>query len=266
VEVSASSTIEELTELEDLRELAELFHAIWERSAEPPINSDLLRALSHSGNYIAGARTGGRLVGGIVGWLGMNHDRELLMHSHILGVLQGSDARGLGFALKQHQRAWCLQRGVRTMEWTFDPLVRRNAYFNLAKLGADVGEYLLDFYGPMHDGINASDESDRILVRWHLDSSKARAAADGHPHDVDAAGLPALVDAATEGEPRINSVPIPATCAIPDDIVAIRRTDRELAGRWRRALRETLGAHVIAGGAVSGITRDGRYVLGHGAN
>lgn len=258
--------VEELSELDDLRELSELFHAIWERSAEPPIHSDLLRALSHSGNYIAGVRSGDRLVGGIVGWLGMQSTRELLMHSHILGVVRGSDAQGLGFAMKQHQRSWCLDRGVKTIEWTFDPLVRRNAYFNLGKLGADVGEYLVDFYGAMHDGINAGEESDRILVRWHLESEKARAAAQGRPHEAIAAGTQAMLAVDGAGEPRIAQVPLPATCAVPDDIVQVRRTDRDLARRWRRVLRETLGAHVMAGGPVTGVTRDGRYVLEDSAN
>lgn len=263
--MSAPFTVEELTELADLRDLAELFHGIWERSAERPINSDILRALSHSGNYIAGARSGPRLVGGIVGWLGMGADRELLMHSHILGVVAGSDARGLGFALKQHQRDWCLEREVHTIEWTFDPLVRRNAYFNLSKLGADAAEYLVDFYGPMHDGINAGVESDRILARWRLDSTKAHAAAAGSAEEIDASTLPALL-AADAGVPRVNDVAIPATCAVPDDIVAIRRSDPDLARRWRHALRDTLGAHVMAGGTVRGVTRDGRYVLDHRSN
>ena len=54
----------------------------------------------------------GRLVGGLVGWLGGHPPRELHLHSHILGVLPDSEARGLGFELKQHQRRWCLERGV----------------------------------------------------------------------------------------------------------------------------------------------------------
>ena len=77
----------------------------------------------------------------------------------------------MGFALKLHQRAWCLDRGITLMEWTYDPLVARNAYFNLSKLGATVAEYLPDFYGVMGDGINRFDESDRILVHWPLEDA-----------------------------------------------------------------------------------------------
>lgn len=234
--------IEELTDLEDLREVAELFAVVWERPGEPPINADVLRALSHAGNYVFGARSNGRLIGGIVGWLGMHAPGDLHMHSHILGVLPDDEAKGLGFALKQHQRNWCLERGVPVIEWTFDPLVRRNAYFNLTKLGADAARYLVDFYGTMNDGLNAGDESDRILVRWELDSDKARAAATGHPI-----------------EPRPS--PDAVLVKVPDDIVAIRRHDAELGHRWRLRVRESLGDAMARGHRVAGFTRDFEYVL-----
>src|SRR5206468_9447310 len=151
----------------------------------PPVGSDTLRALAHSGNYVAGAFIEGRLIGGLVGWLGGTPPHELHMHSHILGVLPGNETRGLGFELKQHQRGWCLGRGVNVMEWTTDPLVRRNAHFNLTKLGAEAPDYLVNVYGQMRDGINAGEESDRLLIRWHLDSERAEAAAAGKLREVD---------------------------------------------------------------------------------
>ena len=89
--------------------------------------------------------------------------------------------RHVGFALKLHQRAWCLDRGITLLEWTYDPLVARNAYFNLGKLGARVAEYLPDFYGVMGDGINRYDESDRILVHWSLEDAVVVDACAGTP-------------------------------------------------------------------------------------
>ena len=262
-----SYQISEVVELDELREMAELFAAIWERPGEQPINSDILRALSHSGNYIAGTRSENRLIGGIVGWLGGHPPDELHVHSHILGVLPGIEAKGLGFALKQHQRTWCLERGVKAVEWTFDPLVRRNAYFNLTKLGAEAASYLVDFYGVMYDGINAGEESDRILMRWELDSPKAVAAALGNGESPDADRL------AREGATRALSVgpgdePVSgplegaiAICQMPADIVAMRRAQPELGRRWRRAVRDSLGAALDQGYAITGATRDGWYVL-----
>src|SRR5207247_8945224 len=137
----------------------------------------------------AGAFIEGRLIGGLVGWLGGTPPHELHMHSHILGVLPGNETRGLGFELKQHQRRWCLDRGVNVMEWTTDPLVRRNAYFNLTKLGAEAPEYFVNFYGEMRDGINAGEESDRLLIRWYLDSDRAEVAAVGKLREPDAEEL-----------------------------------------------------------------------------
>lgn len=226
-----------------LRELADLFSSIW--GVRDPLDASTLRALSHSGNYVAAAHVQGRLVGGLVGWLGGHPPDDLHLHSHILGVLPTTEARGLGFALKQHQRDWCMARGVMSIEWTFDPLVRRNAHFNLTKLGADAVEYLVDFYGPMEDGINKGDESDRLLIRWRLDSERARAAAAGHPI-----------------EPQTGDVT--RQVKVPDDIVAIRRGDPELARRWRHEVRDALGGAMSNGYRVTGFTRDFEYVLSRG--
>ena len=120
--------IRELHELDELERLEELFGTVWGRQAEPPLSSDIMRALEHSGNYVAGAFAGGRLIGGLVGWLGGEPPHHLHLHSHILGVLPGEERRGAGFDLKQHQRRWCLARKVNVMEWTTDPLVRRNGH------------------------------------------------------------------------------------------------------------------------------------------
>ena len=262
-----SFEIEELIEVDDLRELAELWARVWERPGEPLMDSGLLRALAHSGNYIAGARSHDGLAGGIVGWFGGHPPHDLHVHSHILGVLPGIGAPGLGFALKQHQRTWCLERGIKTVEWTFDPLVRRNAYFNLTKLGAGAARYLVDFYGAMSDGINTGDESDRILISWDLVSPRAEAAARGAAHELATdrlagEGAARALVVGVDGEPHDAEFAGPIVMLqVPDDIVAIRRTQPELARRWRHALRASLGGALSRGYSVLGVTRDGWYVL-----
>jgi predicted GNAT superfamily acetyltransferase len=262
-----SRSIRELAQIRDLRELAELFARVWGRPGEPPINSDILKALAHSGNYVSGAYVDDKLTGGLVGWFGGVPPHELHMHSHILGVLSGSDAHGLGFELKQHQRRWCLARDVKVIEWTTDPLVRRNAYFNLTKLGAHASEYLVNVYGEMTDGINAGEESDRLLISWRLDSPSAEAAAAGHRPEP---GLDELRrDGAVEalalghaGEPVATGVSARVLlCQVPDDIVALRRSDPSLARSWRMAQRSTFTDALAAGYVVSGATRSGWYVL-----
>ena len=262
-----TAEIRELAELEDLKQVAELFAVVWGRPGEPPISSDILRALAHSGNYVSAAYVDGRMLGGLVGWLGGMPPSQLLMHSHILGVLPDSEARGLGFDLKLHQRRWCLDRGVRVMEWTTDPLIRRNVYFNLAKLGAEAPEYLVDFYGDMQDQFNAGDDSDRLLIRWRLDSQRAEDAADGSLPERDAEKVRAWsADQVLSVGPRGEPVPAEGKsrvllCQVPDDIVAVRHRDPGLAREWRVALRHALVDALARGYVIAGATRSGWYVL-----
>ena len=138
---------------------------VWggDRSGMPP---NLLRALAHSGNYAVGLYEGDRMVGASVAFFAAPAARS--MHSHITGVLPGRQSQGLGRVLKQHQREWALARDVGHITWTFDPLVARNAHFNLRVLGTHVTEYLVNHYGPMDDGVNRGDETDRIMVSWAL--------------------------------------------------------------------------------------------------
>lgn len=235
-----SADIRELEDMPQLRELADLFSTIW--GVRDPVDASTLRALSDSGNYVAAAYSNNRMVGGLIGWLGGHPPDDLHLHSHILGVLADTEARGVGFELKQHQRTWCMDRSVTSIEWTFDPLVRRNAYFNLVKLGADAVEYLVDFYGPMNDGINRGEESDRLLIRWNLQSEKAAAAAAGRP----------LAPRADAGALLVQ---------VPEDIVALRREDQALARRWRHQVRDALGGAMSSGYRVIGFTPAFEYVL-----
>lgn len=255
-------SIAELAEVDDLRDLAEVFAMVWEHPGEPPISSNILKALSLSGNYVSGGFVDGRLVGGLVGWFGgVPHD--LHMHSHILGVVSGSAAQGLGFELKQHQRRWCLERGVKVIEWTTDPLIRRNAYFNLTKLGARASRYLVDAYGAMTDGINAGEESDRWLIRWQLETSRSD---EPELEALRRDGAAAVLSVGDAGEPVATaSSSRVLLCQVPEDIVALRRSDPLLAREWRMALRRALTDSIAAGYAVTGATRSGWYVLQRGS-
>ncbi|MFD0742572.1 hypothetical protein ACFQ1L_12690 [Phytohabitans flavus] len=175
----------------------------------------------------------------------------------------GRQGSGLGYVMKLHQRAWALDRGLPTVCWTYDPLVRRNAYFNLCKLGARITAYLPDFYGQMDLGTNVGGPSDRMYVRWDLTSPGATAAAGGEPQEVDPAGGVVALGRDEDGAP----VPVAAASgprllvAAPPDVEALRRTDPPLAKRWRYALREAVTAAMERGYTVAGVTRDGWYVL-----
>ena len=230
---AAGVRVRAVTDLGDLTAVQRLFDDIWRPDpANRPITTEVMRALTKGGNYVAGAYDGAALVGAVAGFFGP--PAEATLHSHITGVAATALGRGVGYALKLHQRAWAAARGVRAITWTFDPLVSRNAHFNLAKLGGEVVEYLPDFYGPMRDGINADDASDRVLVRWDVHAPLPRAC------------------------------PVPEGAAlvpVPPDVAALRATDPEAAKRWRAALREALVPLLAAGGRITGFDRDGGYVV-----
>ena len=103
------------------------------------------------------------------------------LHSHMLAVKQGYRNRGLGMQLKLEQRREALGRGIRHMEWTFDPLEIKNAFLNIHKLGAIVRNYHVDFYGVSSSRLQGGLPTDRLLAEWHLDSWRGGAILEGRP-------------------------------------------------------------------------------------
>jgi predicted GNAT superfamily acetyltransferase len=262
---AAGVEVRELHDPADLRLVQRLFEAIWRPAPDspPPVTAELLRALAHAGNYVAGAWAGERLAGACMGFLSAGQ----ALHSHIAGVAPGTQRRGVGFALKVHQRAWALQHGLPLAVWTFDPLVARNAWFNLTKLAADASEYLPDFYGPMTDAINAGDASDRLLVAWRLDDPRVAAACSGSPTEPDpgalrSAGAAVVLDEDGDGLPVAGPADVPILLIrVPRDVEGLRGRDPAAARRWRHAVREVLGGLLAEGATVTGFARPGCYVL-----
>jgi predicted GNAT superfamily acetyltransferase len=259
---TAGVQLRELSDIGQMQTAAQLIGDVWGDPTGSILPTNLIRALQSAGNYVAAAFLGEEMVGSVFGLFGLHGD-ELVVHSHILGVAAAARGRSVGFALKHHQRAWCLERGVAKVVWTFDPLVRRNAYFNFSKLAAVGARYEQNFYGPMTDGINAGDESDRLVVEWHLHDPAVAAAAGGVVPAVPAAGPEAiLLDLDDDGAPKIlDADGETLRCRIPKDIVELRATRPDLAQRWRHALRDTLGAAVSDGYSAVGMDRDGWYTL-----
>ena len=254
----AGVRVAELFDLDEFERVRRLFDEIWRSEpGDTPISVELMRALSYAGNYVAGAYRDDLLVGASVGFLAAPAGHVL--HSHVTGAPSG---RGVGFALKQHQRAWALERGLEHITWTYDPLVRRNAHFNLVKLGARPESYLPSFYGTMDDAINVGDESDRILVRWRLNAPHVIAAAAGNPY------TPAVPAGAVAGLRDRHDRPVVGTAdaavilmAVPRDIETLRRTDPRAARAWRHAVREVLGGLLGQGAAVTGFHPESGYIV-----
>jgi predicted GNAT superfamily acetyltransferase len=252
--------------LVDVTDAAALLGGIWEQQGEPPMPTELLRALSHSGNYVVAAHQDGRIVGALVGFFGRNGDRAHL-HSHILGVRDDARVGGIGFALKLHQRAWALERGVDSIIWTFDPLARGNGFFNIAKLAAVGHAYKVNFYGSMPDVINKGDDSDRLVVRWKLTDPDVDRATRGESAvpDIEAlrgCGAAVALSVGPDGAPRPGTADADVVLAqVPRDAVQLRQRDPAAAAEWRLALREVMTTAFASGLCVNGMTRDGWYVL-----
>ncbi|GAA2005376.1 hypothetical protein JL107_04840 [Nakamurella flavida] len=284
----AGVQVRELDGLAEFVAAADLLDVVWGRRPEDPpeFSPALMVAMRHAGNYLSGAWAGGGLVGVSVGFLGRDADGSTV-HSHITGMLPGHP--GGGAALKWHQRAWALDRAITRATWTFDPLIARNAFFNLERLGVDMAAYLVDHYGPMNDELNRGQPTDRIAAVWNLTGDRVRAAAaavsagragtDGSTGaaDPDAGALAALgarvpLRVGPDGTPEIGA-PVPPFAAadpsitadvligIPPDIEDVRRRDPQLASVWRLALRRALRPLLASDRLrVEGFLRSGWYL------
>jgi predicted GNAT superfamily acetyltransferase len=227
---------------DEMIELCAVFQQVW-GSLTQLVTIEILMAVSHSGGYISAAYESRgddeRMLGASVGILA-RHQGQPALHSHITGLLPGARRSGVGRAMKMHQRRWAADHDIDWIVWTFDPLVRGNAWFNIEVLGAEVHEYLPSFYGTMTDSINAGDESDRLLMAWPVVDGNARSA---------------------RRAPAGDRTLVPT----PDDIITLRRTDPAAVARWRSATRDALQAALERGDRVVGFTADGEYVVESGS-
>ena len=210
---------------------ASVLSDVWggDRGGMPP---NLMAALAYSGNYVVGLYDADRIIGASVAFFAPPATRS--MHSHITGVLAEYQSLGLGRLLKQHQRAWAFEQGVGHITWTYDPLVSRNAHFNLRVLGARFTDYFVNRYGAMDDGINRGDETDRILVTWSLASPPA---------------------------PTPPAEEVVASVPVPHDIEALRRESPEDAAAWRLRVREAMLGHLAEGLTVGGFDDELGYLF-----
>ena len=200
------------------------------------IPQNLMQAFVHNGSYFVGAFRGDEILGATFGFIGITGGIHL--HSHMSAVLPQSRDLGVGALMKRHQYTWAFERKIPFITWTFDPLVRKNAGFNISKLGVEVAAYHPDFYGAMTDLVNAGDVSDRIMVKWHV-------SADVPPSSRATSDLP-------HGAISI---------AIPEDIVALRARSAEEAMVERLRVRNEFLEAFEKGYKVIGFSNVDGYIL-----
>jgi predicted GNAT superfamily acetyltransferase len=245
-----------LTTLEDVQRASTLFDRIWQERRV--MGAPLLRAMAAHGGQVFGAFEGDRMVGALVGLVGLTERAEPVVHSHITGVAPDAQHRGVGFELKRAQRDWCLARGIEVVTWTMDPMVARNARFNLHKLGAIGSAFHRDYYGPMDDAFNRGDRSDRLEITWELRSERVERAMTGAVEEPDLAKARTVVGMGGRAWKREGPLLI---VQIPDVYHGLRGSDPDLARRWRDAVADAFEDLFAKGYRATGFAKHDRYVL-----
>ena len=233
--------------LEDCEACVAMEKRIWQTDDVEIVPSALIRVVSETGGQVLGAFEGQRMIGftfAVPAVRSVDGRPVPFLHSHMTAVLPEFQNHGIGRRLKFFQRDEALARGIRLIEWTFDPFELRNAWFNVMRLGAIMRRYLPNFYGittsPLHSGI----PTDRLVAEWHLDSPRVRAAAEGR--------LPPL--------PGLEAVRV----GLPSDIGERKQRDPAHAVSIQDALRADFQRHFAASYAVTHIESAGaetHYVL-----
>jgi len=271
--------IRDLKSIDDLRQLQAVEKEVWGIAAEDALPLTLAIALKTAGNVFVGAfdRNKDKLVGFAFGFLGRERGQTTI-HSHMLAVLDAYRHLDLGSRLKQAQRERALAAGVREMTWTFDPLQSRNAHFNFSKLGVVSDIYKVDFYGPETSSILHRNGTDRLWVRWMLNSRRVRDRLAGGTKTTSArlealdamrlltplvrfepSGKPGRADLAESLARQRVSI------EIPGDILEVERTDMGSAREWRDATRWAFREAIKAGFFVAEFCRSIRGQQGPGA-
>jgi predicted GNAT superfamily acetyltransferase len=233
-----------LTEREDLKTVVRLQREIWGFEDVDLIPLRLFVVATKIGGQVFGAFDGQRMIGFCIAIPGLKAGGRTYLHSHMLGVLPEYRNSGVGRTLKLTQRDDALRRGIDLIEWTFDPLEIKNAFFNMERLGAIVRRYVLNQYGttssPLHGGL----PTDRCIAEWWIASPR--------------------VNAITSGQ-NFERNPEEMRIAIPSDIQAIRANDPPCVKEIQRKASEQFRAAFDRGLAVIGFEKSeqaGTYLLG----
>ena len=271
--------IRDLKSIDDLSQLKAVEKEVWGMTDEDALPLTLAIACKAAGNLFVGAfakeKDKEKLVGFAFGFFGREHGQTTI-HSHMLAVLDAYRHLDLGSRLKQAQRERAMAMGVHEMTWTFDPLQSRNAHFNFSKLGVVSDTYKGDFYGPETSSMLHRNGTDRLWVRWILNSRRVRDRLTGKSTNArvetldamkllaplvrfDPSGRPGRADLAESlGRQRVS-------IEIPGDILHVERTDMGLAREWRDATRWAFREALKAGFVVAEFCRSIRGQQGPGA-
>lgn len=229
----------QLTTVAELEQVVEVEMAVWGLPPRDAVPVNIMRPMSAHGGHILGAFDGERMVGMSVAFPARYHGRWVLW-SHMAAVLPELQGQGIGVGIKLAQRTWALEHGYDEIRWTFDPLQRGNANFNLHLLGATASIYHVNYYGMMEDAINRDSASDRIEASWKLRDRRVKAIAEGKPPKSIRSSQERVV-ILCDGASGPETMDIPAGAALLYAQVPRRSAlSGDTLQAWRTALRQTL--------------------------
>lgn len=240
--------IRALETAESMQGIEALQQAIWPGSLADIVPLHVLITAAHNCGLVLGAYQQERMIGMLFGFAGLFKSLGGFKPkhcSHMLGVLPEFRNSGVGFALKCFQRNVVLSQGIDLVTWTYDPLLSRNAWLNINRLGAICKTYKRSEYGKMKDGLNAKVDSDRFQVDWWLGSKHVITALESkateRPKFSEQLNQSECLPAEKKMRPA-NRLPIfnqsNLLVEIPPDFQALKSTDLTLAKDWRAASRE----------------------------
>ena len=236
--------IEALTTEQQFRDAVALQKTVWGFDEIELVPVRLFVVATKVGGQAFGAYTEGRMIAFCLALPGLKPGPKSFLHSQMLGVLPGYRDAGVGRRLKLRQREDALARGIDLIEWTFDPLEIKNAYFNMQRLGAIVRRYVRNQYGTTSSHLHGGLPTDRCTAEWWVASERVRSIVNGDPYE-----NPAIVE-------RIQ---------VPANIAEIRRTDPKRARAIQAEISECFESAFSRKLAVLGMDRSdefGTYLLG----
>jgi len=243
--VAGSQALIEIRPLSALGELAEAFEiqrAVWGFSDAELLPLRFFVVTTNIGGQVFGAYHNGHMVGFCHAVPGRQRDGRPFLHSHMLGVLPQFRDAGVGRRLKLRQRVDALAHGIELIEWTFDPLEIKNAYFNIERLGAIVRRYSENHYGATFSHLHGGLPTDRCIAEWWIASPR--------------------VEALLAGEKPVHHAH--ERIAVPIAIDSLRREDPARAREIQRANAARFQECFARGLAVTGFERTpsaGMYLL-----
>jgi len=239
-----------LNTLEEFRECERIQQEVWGTIGA---SGEVLAVTQKYGGAVLGAFVGRELVGFLYAFLARRKGR-LIHWSHMMAVREGFRDIGLGLRMKLLHRRIALAQGIKSICWTYDPLQSRNAYFNIARLGASIEEYIVDCYGRFPSAIEKGLPSDRLVVDWRIASpAVARRLRQGAAQRT-AADIERVNDTRVNPQGWLENTNLHLNLRaprllveIPPDTDAMRAQDPELSLRWRMQTRRIFQRYFAAG-------------------